>query len=80
MHTLPQEMRIYEDGVLLAAHPVVEGRHQRRVAPGHRKAATRGAATHGPEPDRGAIVARTGDRVGQRSLEFYDAVASRLAQ
>jgi transposase len=80
VHTLPQEICIYEEGVLLAAHPVLEGRHQRRVAPGHRKAATRSRSGHGPEPDSGAAVGRTGDVVAQRSLEFYDAVARRLAQ
>ena len=37
VHTLADEIRIFEDGELIAAHPVLEGRHQRRVAPGHRK-------------------------------------------
>src|ERR1700739_1397268 len=40
VHTLANEVRIFEDGALIAAHPVLEGRHQRRVAPGHRKAVT----------------------------------------
>jgi hypothetical protein len=39
VHTLADEVRIFEDGTLIAAHPVLEGRHQRRVAPGHRKLA-----------------------------------------
>jgi hypothetical protein len=39
VHTLADEVRIFEDGALIAAHPVLEGRHQRRVAPGHRKMA-----------------------------------------
>ena len=33
VHTLADEVRIFEDGGLIAAHPVLEGRHQRRVAP-----------------------------------------------
>src|SRR4029078_2380950 len=37
VHTLANEVRIFEDGALIAAHPVLEGRHQRRVATGHRK-------------------------------------------
>jgi transposase len=37
VHTLADEVRIFEDGALIAAHPVLEGRHQRRVASGHRK-------------------------------------------
>jgi len=38
VHTLADEVRIFEDGALIAAHPVLEGRHQRRVAAEHRKA------------------------------------------
>jgi hypothetical protein len=37
VHTLADEVRIFEDGALIAAHPVLEGSNQRRVAPGHRK-------------------------------------------
>jgi hypothetical protein len=33
VHTLADEIRIFEDGILIASHPVLEGRHQRRVAP-----------------------------------------------
>ena len=77
VHTLAEEIRIFEDGVLIAAHPVLEGRHQRRVASGHRK--------NGSGPLRRAaegpmLRARAGDIVAQRSLEFYDAVARQLAQ
>jgi hypothetical protein len=76
VHTLAQEIRIFEDGALIATHPVLEGRHQRRVAPGHRK----GSAGPSRRAANGAvIVTRTGDMVAQRSLEFYDAVARRLA-
>jgi hypothetical protein len=77
VHTLAQEVRIFEDGALIAAHPVLEGRHQRRVAPGHRKGAS---SRPRPACDGTVSVGRTGDVVAQRSLEFYDAVARRLAQ
>lgn len=81
VHTLAQEIRIFEDGALIAAHPVLEGRHQRRVAPGHRKGAVRNASgRRRPGADGDAVVSRTGDVVAQRSLEFYDAVARRLAR
>ncbi|MEQ9151881.1 MAG: IS21 family transposase [Parvibaculum sp.] len=81
VHTLAQEIRIFEDGALIATHPVLEGRHQRRVASGHRKATARGdSGRRRPGSDGGAVVGRTGDIVAQRSLEFYDAVARRLAQ
>ena len=36
VHTLADEICIFEDGVLIAVHPVLEGRHQRRVVPRHR--------------------------------------------
>jgi transposase len=77
VHTLATEVRIFEDGHLIAAHPVLEGRHQRRVAPGHRAGPS---PSRKPMPDKDGIVTRTGDRVAQRPLEFYEAVASRLAR
>ena len=81
VHTLAQEIRIFEDGELIAAHPVLEGRHQRRVAPGHRRGTAWGdSGRRRSGPDGGATIGRTGDVVAQRSLEFYDAVARRLAQ
>ena len=75
VHTLAEEIRIVEDGELIASHPVLEGRHQRRVAPGHRKLGA--AARHRCEGGGGV---RTGDAVAQRSLDFYDAVGRQLAQ
>jgi transposase len=63
----PKEVRIFEDGVLIAAHPLLEGRNQRRVDPTHRKA----------PPARPAEPPASG--VGRRPLAFYDAVGRRLA-
>lgn len=62
-----QEVRIFEAGTLIACHPVLEGKHRRRVDPAHRKA---------PPPRRSASPAPT---VQRRSLAFYDAVGRRLA-
>lgn len=76
VHTLADEIRIFEEGELIAAHPVLEGRHQRRVAPGHRKS----TATGYRRGSEAFLVCRTGDVVAQRSLEFYDAVARHLAR
>jgi transposase len=78
VHTLADEIRLFEDGVLIATHPVLDGRHQRRVAPGHRT----GGAGSGRRmaADGGVILGRAGDTVARRSLEFYDAVARHLAQ
>lgn len=76
VHTLADEIRIFEAGTLIAVHPVLEGRHQRRLAPGHRNAPTRRATGMEPGP---VPIGRAGDLVARRSLEFYDAVARRLA-
>jgi transposase len=76
VHTLADEIRIFEAGELIAAHPVLEGRHQRRVAPGHRKSSYV-SRQRGSEI---SSVSRTGDVVAQRSLDVYDAVARHLAR
>ena len=78
VHTLADEVRrIFEDGVLIATHPVLEGRHRRRVAPGHRMG---GLGPRHRTADGGVVLGRAGDTVARRPLEFYDAVARRLAQ
>lgn len=64
----PKEVRIFEDGALVAAHPVLDGRNRRRVDPARRK-----APPAAPPPE----IAAPG--VGVRPLSFYDAVARRLA-
>ena len=67
----PCEVRIFEDGKLIAVHPLLEGRNRRRVDPAHRKAPSiRQAARPLPEAEV----------VGQRPLAFYDAVGARLAE
>ena len=63
----PKEVRIFEDGALVAVHPVLDGRNRRRVDPAHRK---------GPPP---AASGAGAPGVGVRPLSFYDAVARRLA-
>lgn len=68
----PSEIRIFEDGELIARHALLEGRNLRQVDPSHRKA---------PPIKRKMTSQRQqiGVNVGQRSLAFYDAVARRLA-
>ena len=75
VHSLADEIRIFEADRLIAVHPVLEGRHQRRLAPGHRKMPNR----HAMAEAAAAPIGRTGDVVARRSLDFYDAVARRLA-
>lgn len=77
VHTLATEVRIFEDDVLIATHPVLEGRHQRRVAAGHRIAATQARRRMGQGP---VVPGRAGDMVTLRPLEFYDAVGRSLAR
>jgi hypothetical protein len=76
VHTLADEIRIFEGGTLIATHPVLEGRHQRRLAPGHRKTPPRGPSGAAAGP---ISIGRAGDVVARRSLDFYDAVARQLA-
>lgn len=71
-HSLADEVRIFENGELIAVHPVLEGRKQRRVAPDHRRSVT----SHRARPqtgDGGVTLHSAGDKVLQRSLAFYDA-------
>ena len=67
------EIRVFEEGYLIARHPVLEGRNLRRVDRGHRKA---------PPPSRksGSALQGSGrplgEHVGRRSLTFYDTVSA----
>lgn len=60
------EIRIFEEGTLIARHPVLEGKNRRRTDPAHR----RPPPPRPPAPSPG---------VPRRSLAFYDAVGRRLA-
>jgi hypothetical protein len=78
VHSLADEVRIFENGTLIAAHPVLEGRKQRRVHPDHRRPIQ---PQHGPGRRQESHVFKpAGDTVLQRSLAFYDAVGKVLAQ
>ena len=67
----PSQIRIFEDGRLIACHPVLEGKNQRRIDPSHRKT----PPVHTPRTSQSPPV--TG--VAHRPLGFYDAVGRRLA-
>jgi len=74
------EVHILEDGRLIAAHPVLEGRGRRRIAVGHRSLppphnsnTPRAGSTESPS----AATAAAG--VAPRSLAIYEAVGRHLA-
>ena len=78
VHVLADEVRIFEDGVLVPRHAPLEGRGERRLDPAHRKAGlprrragdARSRRAAGPSP---AIKRRVAP------LDFYEAVGRRLA-
>ncbi len=77
VQTLAGTINILEDGQLIATHPVLEGRGQRRIAKGHRTAPPPANSMTPREP----VIppAPAGAVVTPRPLAFYDAVARRLA-
>ncbi len=78
VHVLADEVRIFEDGVLVASHAPLEGRGERRLDPAHRKAMSFPRRRAG-EPDPVVLLARAGDQAARRPLDFYAAVGRRLA-
>jgi transposase len=76
VHRTAAEVRILEDGQVIAVHPVLEGRGGRCIAAGHR---TLPRPANSNTPRHSAPVARAGEMVTPRPLAFYDAVAQRLA-
>lgn len=77
VQTLAQEIRILEGDRLIAAHPVLEGRGQRRIASGHRALPPPANST---TPRSGQPAPRPhGEIVTPRDLSIYDAIGRRLA-
>ncbi len=77
VQTLAGTINILENGHLIAAHPVLEGRGQRRVAEGHRTTpppANSATPSALPTP-----LVPPGSVVNPRPLDFYEAVGRRLA-
>ncbi|TPG37955.1 IS21 family transposase [Roseomonas nepalensis] len=74
------EVRILEEGRLVAVHPVLEGRGRRRIAEGHRSLPPPHNSTtprHGAAAPPGPPAGTPG--VTPRSLAIYEAVGRRLA-
>ena len=72
----PMDIRIFEDGRLIARHPVLDGKNVRRVDPSHRNKRPPLAEQH---LQRDLNPSSLHASVPQRSLAFYDAVAQRMA-
>jgi transposase len=77
VHSTASEVRILEGSDVIAVHPVLDGRGQRRIIAGHRTLPPR-ANSQALRDDRSS-PARAGDVVALRPLAFYDAVGKRLA-
>ncbi len=76
VHVLADEIRIFEDGTLVATHALLEGRGAKRLDLAHRRPVSSGRRSRRDEPP---VLTRAGDRVVRRSLDFYAAVGRRLA-
>lgn len=77
VHVLADEIRIFEDGVLVAAHAPLEGRGKKRLDAAHRRPITPGRSERRKEQP--TVLTRAGDRALRRPLDFYEAVGRRLA-
>lgn len=72
VHSMADEIQIFEEDRLIARHPLLAGRRQRSLLDGHRR-----SARH-----KGHIAippGLVGDLVVRRPLDFYAAVGQRLA-
>ncbi len=72
VHSLADEILIYEESRLIARHPMLEGRRQRSLLDGHRR-------TYRQRDEIPVPHGFTGDLVTRRPLDFYEAVGRRLA-
>ena len=77
VHVFANEIHIFENGAVVASHLALEGRDQTRLDPAHRKASA--PSRRRPSDGEPVVIRLTGDQVARRSLDFYQAVARRLA-
>ena len=78
VHTLADEVRIYEGRRLVAVHPLLRGRGLRRLAPGHRRWPPPGSSA---ASKRGAevVLMPPGHTVRRRDLNVYEQIGHALA-
>jgi len=77
VHSTADEVRILEEGSIIAVHPVLDGRGQRRILAGHRSLPARAGSQ--TSRNGAATMTHSGEIVALRPLAFYDAVGRRLA-
>ena len=79
VHTLAHEVRILEEGRLVAVHPALEGHGGRRLAQGHRAVARATARQPAAARNEAPVSGRPGEQVARRPLAVYAAIGKRLA-
>lgn len=67
MHRCADEIRIFEAGRLIAVHAVLEGRHRRVAAAGHRRLPPP-ANSRMPRADEPLRMARASEQAGRRPV------------
>ena len=72
------EVHLFEDRQLIAVHPLLTGRGQRQVLPGHRIHNV-SAGKQAQHTQEGTLLRLPGHAVRQRPLAIYDAVGQALA-
>lgn len=72
---LPDLIRVIDRGIVVAEHPVLEGRRQYRIDRRHRT----GRPTPRPHDRSMTLIGRIGDYVPLRSLAVYEAIGASLA-
>jgi transposase len=77
VHQLPDQIRIIDEGRLVATHPILEGRRKTHTDPSHRQGGVPRAMRRSSAET--LVIGRIGERVGRRSLTFYQAAGNRLA-
>jgi hypothetical protein len=79
VHSLADEIRIYDAGRLVAAHTPLEGRGQRVIAEGHRRYPPPGNTKVRREGGCEAPLGVPGAQVSRRSLAVYEHIGTVLA-
>lgn len=73
------ELRILDENVLLAIHPLLLGKNQRQVIPGHR-VPSGVVVPMTRHPAKSVTIERAGDSVPQRGLDVYEVIGATLAK